>query len=155
MKTLSTDHLIADFDEQRRILHVAYKKRIHPTTREHLDILFASFRSLLDKYIDSGRFYLIIDLTNFIVEPDLKSIFATLAREMCEKYIVPQGIARYGYQITRITIRAAYHEQMNENPNIFNSRDEAYCYIYTLIDRNRQAELALTSSTMSGNFENR
>lgn len=135
-KMLNPDCYLVNFDEERRILHVAYRYRVHPTTIEHLDIVFASFRKMLDKYTDSGRVYLIIDMTNIIVEPNLKSAYAERARPIIEKYVMPRGVARYGYQITRITVRASYREHMGESPNIFNSREEAYDYITSLIEKN-------------------
>lgn len=136
---LGPDLFVTEFDETHRILHIAYRRAIHPTTPAHLEMKFKIFRDLLDQYIPSGKIYLIIDMTNFILEPDLKTKFAELARMISHEYIMPNGIARYGFQITRITVRQSYNIYLNENPNIFNSREEAYAYIFSLIDKHRAA----------------
>ena len=127
-----------EFDEERRILHVAYRRRIHPATEKQLDKVFAYFHGLLDQYTKTGRIYLIIDMTNLIIEPELKAFYMAHAREVIDKYIMPQGVARYGFQITRITVRSGYQQYSYESPNIFNSREEAYQYIYSLIEKNEE-----------------
>jgi FMN-dependent NADH-azoreductase len=154
MLKLSPDCFITEFDPERRILHVAYRNRIHPTTKEHLDIIFGAFSDMLEEFTASGKIYLIIDMTNFIVEPDLKSVYIGNARKLLDTYVIPQGIARYGFQITRITVRAGYHQYMNDNPNIFNSRDEAYEYISSVIRKNQDAPLPAAAIT-SGDHEGR
>lgn len=149
------DIVITEFDEARRILHLAYRKKFHPTTKEHLDLLFASFRQLLDTYIGSGRIYLIVDMTNFIVEPELKAVYASHARAVSEKYIMPHGIARYGFQITRITVRAGYEAYITDSPNIFNSREEAFEYINSLIEKNSKESPTPAVSMTSGDCAER
>ncbi len=141
------DFFETEFDEARRILHFAYKRTIHPTTPEHLEMKFLALRNLLDQYISSGRIYLIIDMANFILEPELKTKYAELVRGIRDTYIMPSGIARYGFQITRITVRQGYNIYLGESPNIFNSRGEAYAYINSLIDRHREAGTTTDSST--------
>lgn len=140
------DFFDIEFDEAHRILHLAYRRTIHPTTTAHLEMKFDALRKVLDHYISSGRIYLIINMTNFILEPDLKAKYAELARGIRDKYIMPGGIARYGFQITRITVRQGYNTYLGESPNIFNSRGEAYTYIHALIDRNRQAGITTDSA---------
>ncbi len=148
------DYLITEFDPRLRILHVAYRKRVHPTTKEHLDIIFDTFRKKLDQYLDSGRIHLVIDMTNFIIEPDLRLDYVSHAQDITAKYIIPNGIARYGFQITRITVRACYDQYMVDNPNIFNSRDEAYQHIYSLIEKNQNIEKSAAVSTPNANSSN-
>jgi hypothetical protein len=143
---LGPEIFVTEFDEAHRILHMAYKRTIHPTTPAHLEMKFKIFRDILDQYIPSGKIYLIIDMTNFILEPDLKTKFAELARVIRDEYVMPDGIARYGFQITRITVRQSYNIYLNENPNIFNSRQEAYDYIYSLIDKHRAAGMTTEAS---------
>ena len=133
MERFAANHMIAEFDEADRIVHLSSGKPRRMTTGEHLEQAFAYLRSILDRYIDKGRVYLIIDMSNIIIEPDLKSMYATRAHAISEKYIMPHGIARYGYQITRVTVRTGYTDHLREEPNIFNSREEAYAYIRGLI----------------------
>ena len=149
------DIFVTEFDEQSRILHVAYRRRVHPVKEEHLDKAFADFRELLDVYAQSGRIYLIIDMTNLIIEPEMKAPYVAHARALAEKYIMPRGIARYGYQITRITVRAGYQQYMDESPNIFNSREEAFKYIYSLIEKNESLPQEPPVRALSEDFADR
>jgi hypothetical protein len=140
------DFFETEFDEVHRILHLAYKRTVHPTTPAHLEMKFNALRKVLDQYISSGRIYLIIDMSNLILEPDLKMKYVELARGIRDTYIMPGGIARYGFQITRITVRQGYNTYLGESPNIFNSRGEAYAYIHSLINRHRKAGITTDSS---------
>lgn len=140
------DYFVTEFDEARRILHLAYKQTVHPTTPVHLEMKFTALRTVLDQCISTGRIYLIINMTNFILEPELKAKYAELVRGIRDTYIMPNGIARYGFQITRITVRQGYNTYLGENPNIFNSRGEAYAYIYSLISRHKKAGITTDSS---------
>jgi hypothetical protein len=133
MERFAPNNMIVEFDEADRIVHLSVRKPRRMTTGEHLEQSFANLRSILDEYIAEGRVYLIIDMSNIIIEPDLKSMYATQAHAISEKYIMPHGIARYGYQITRVTVRTGYTDHLQEEPNIFNSREEAYAYIRGLI----------------------
>jgi hypothetical protein len=125
---------IADFDDQNRILHLSHTKKIHLRTKTALDSFFEQFTQLLDKYIDSGRVYLIINMSNLVIEQDLAPIYARHAKKIARTYIYLNGIARYGYVITRVMVKRGYSEYLNENPNIFNSREEAEEYITDLIN---------------------
>ena len=131
-------YIAVDFNRERLILHVHYMRRIHLNTPEQAHAHFRKFHAALSPFLASGRFYLIINMSNLIIEPELTSVYARHAREVQDMYIKPNGIARYGFQITRVTVRRGYKEYLGECPNIFNTRDEAYNYIKVLID-NAQA----------------
>ena len=134
-KTPKIEQIAVDFDERHRILHVASRVIIHPASPEHLDIVFAAFKRMLDKFTAAGRVYLIIDMSNIIIEPELRALYSDHVRDIYQKYVYPHGVARYGYQITRITVRSGHGTYLKENPNIFNSRDEAEKYIHSIIKR--------------------
>jgi len=142
------DYLDLEFDQTRRILHIGFKSRIHPTTKEQLDRKFAVLGEILGPYTKSGRVYLIINMSNVIFEPELKTAYVANAQAIQDKYIMPDGIARYGFQITRITVRQGYAEQSGEDPHIFNSREEAFAYIEALIERHQSAGIPPTAVTM-------
>jgi hypothetical protein len=127
--------LALEFDELRRILHVSAREIVHIRTQAQVRTHFSSVMAMLDGYTQSGRVYLIIDMSNVIIDPELTGIYARYAREVGDKYIFPNGIARYGYQITRVTVRRGYEEYLAESPNLFNSRDEADTYISGLIEK--------------------
>jgi hypothetical protein len=145
------DYLVTEFDEKRRILHISYRRKIHPVTDAHVEMKFRALRRILDRLTRSGRVYLIIDMSNFILEPELKAFYGEQARRIRDLYIMPNGIARYGFQITRITVRRGYAEYLGEDPNIFNSREEAFAYIYALIEEHKRAGIGIPAATFAGN----
>ena len=142
------DYFDLEFDPVRRILHIGFKSRIHPTTKEQLGRKFAVLGEILDPYTKSERLYLIINMSNVIFEPELKTAYVAHARAIQDKYVMPDGIARYGFQITRITVRQGYAEQSGEDPHIFNSREEAFGYIESLIERHKSAGILPAAVTM-------
>ncbi len=129
------DHLNLTFDDSRRILHLGYKEPFHIATEIDLKATMTAFDSLLCQLSVEGRIYLIIDMSNLIIEPELSEAYAHYVRHITETHVMPGGIARHGYQITRITVRRGYAEYLDDSPNIFGSREEAYEYIYSLIAR--------------------
>lgn len=131
----------AEFDPVTRILHVSYTRRIRPGNVEQLNAHFANFEVMVEKYARDGRIYLIIDMSNLIFEPEFQAEYAAHARKISEVYCLPNGIARYGYQITRITVRSSYDKYIGGNPNIFNSREEAFVYIRAQIEKAKVASL--------------
>lgn len=119
-------------------MYIASAIRIHLKTKKQIDNYFALNVKIMDQYIVDGRFYLIVDMSNLIIEPELTDIYAKHAGAICEKYIFPDGVARYGFEITRVTVRRGHEEYLNKDPNIFNSRQDAYVYINSLIEQKQQ-----------------
>ena len=128
-----SDSFIMTFDDSRRILHLGIGQRIQISTAAQLESAITALDTVLRRISAEGRIYLIIDMSNLIIEPELSEAYANHARRITETHVLPGGIARYGYQITRVTVRRGYAEYLDDNPNIFSSREEAYDYIYSLI----------------------
>lgn len=139
--------LHAEFDEKNRILHVEYLERVHIRTGAQIDDIFSNIDEKLAGLCSSGRIYLIINMTNLVIEPSLTGHYARHARAICNKYILPDGVARYGYQITRITVKRGYDEYLGTNPNIFNSREEAFRYIHAVREKNERMQAAMQTPT--------
>jgi len=129
------DYFDLTFDDNRRILHLGYKERYHIATEIDLKTTMTAFDSMLHQLSAQGRIYLIVDMSNLIIEPELSEAYARFVQHITETHVMPGGIARYGYQITRVTVRLGYAEYLDDSPNIFGSREEAYDYIYSLIAR--------------------
>lgn len=130
------EYFIVDFDESRRIMYLAYERRIHLKTKSQLDQSFELFQSICDRYYSQKKFYLIIDMSNVVIEPELTAVYAKNAKKIIEKYIFPGGVARFGHQITRLTVRRAYADYLTEKPQIFSTRGEACAYIDEVIVAN-------------------
>ena len=141
-----SEYFVVDFDESRRIMHLAYARRIRLQTKHHVDQSFALFQTVCERYYSQGRFYLIIDISNLVIEPELTAVYAKNVKKILDKYILPRGVARYGHQITRLTIRRAYSDYLGENPQIFATRGEACAYIDEVINANRD-ELSVGDPT--------
>lgn len=127
-----------EFDDADRILHMAPKDSVHMATEQQLTNIMDAFGEYLVRYRDAGPIHIIIDMTHLIIEPELSGAYGRLAGRIGEVYAFPGGIARYGHQITRITVRRGYMEQSGADPNLFGTRSEAEAYIRSLIAR-RQA----------------
>ena len=126
------------FDESLHIMQLGYDKPVHLRTKNQLVVFFDTFRTICDRYKSSGRFYLIINMTNLVIEPELCCIYAQNAKSIIDNYIIPDGVARYGHQITRLTVRRAYSDHLGEDPHIFSSFAEASAHIQNLISKNKQ-----------------
>ena len=134
---LDRNDLIAEFDEDKRILHLTGHNQIRITTSEEIKKAFGVAEELLIKYTSEERCYLIIDLGKIIISPNLISEYVELSRPFLEKYLYPKGVARYGYQVTRLTVRLSHEKFPEIEPNMFASKVEASEYIHTLIEKNK------------------
>lgn len=128
-----------EFTGDTRILQMAPKDSIYIRTERHLKEIMGAFAKYLDRYLASGRIYIIIDMNHLIIEPQLSRLYGLLAGQIADTYVFPGGIARHGHRITRITVRRGYMDQLGRDPNLFGTRAEAEAYIRCLIAR-RQTE---------------
>jgi hypothetical protein len=135
-----TDHLRFEFDEGDRILYLMGTSFVGITTEERLIAVMEAIRTEMERHGRSGRMYMIIDVTNLIIPPELSRLYGRLAAEVYNTYAFSNGIARFGHQITRVAVRRGYMDYMDDEPNLFGTRTEAENYIRALIARN-QVEL--------------
>jgi hypothetical protein len=132
------DLLEIDFDADNKIVHLSFRQRIDLMTSDQVDQFYGMLLGLLDRKKDRGRIYLIIDMSNLLIDPALADTYARNVKKISDQYIFPGGIARYGFKITRVTVRRGYTDHLKENPNIFQSRLEAEEYIKSLIAKTNQ-----------------
>lgn len=81
---------------------------------------------------------MVTNLGKLSFEPSLSKLYAAKSRHLLDKYIYPNGIARYGFEISRITVRHGFRDFLHLEPNIFTTRQEAFAYIYGLIRQNEK-----------------
>ena len=127
------DNIIVEFDDDKRILHLSAHSAIAVRTKEELKELCTAVHSLLDGYLPSGRIYLTVNLSKFIIDPKLANDYSRLIGEIYDKYIYPRGLVRYGYQITRLTIQLGHGKYMEKYPDLFGTRKAALEYLENLI----------------------
>ena len=126
-----------EFDPEIRLMEVSYRDKVYISNEQQLRNMFINFGYLIEQYAGNEKLYLLIDVNNLIIEPVLSDIYGELAGSVCEKFVYPRGAARYGYQITRLTVRQGYMDQVKEDPNLFGTYNEARKYLESLMDENR------------------
>jgi len=129
------EKLIGEFDDEKRILHLSAKEVIHVDTKDQLEELCSAVFGKLEKHISTDRCYMIVDLSKFIIEPELADYYAEKIQTIAQNCLYPNGLARHGYQITRMTVRLGYKENIAGDPNLFDSKRSAYDFIDHLIEQ--------------------
>ncbi len=127
------NNMIIEFDPETRILHLSARERIDIREECELNGLCSQVNDLIENLVDSDRIYLIVDLGKLIIDPGLAHQYGVKISKIFEKYIYPNGLVRYGMQITRITIKVGQAESMKSIPLPFKTKDEAFNYIRNLI----------------------
>lgn len=137
------DDLITEFDPEKRILHLSAKRVLRITDEERLTALCGAVQDVLER-CRPGRCYLIVDLAKFSIDPKLSALYTDKILAICETYLFPGGIARYGYQITRVTIKIGSRERPESDTHLFGSKAEAFAYIHRLIRENAASGIPST-----------
>ena len=135
---LNLADLVGEYDENFRILHLTAKKPIRCTTREHGYALAGAVKELLARHLQGQRGYMITDYSKIIIEPLYVDEYANQIKDIVQTYLHPDGLARYGYEITRVTAQLSHSLYLASPPNLFNTREEAYQYIRCLIARQKE-----------------
>ena len=127
--------LVGEFDEQYRIVHLTAKRPVHVTTLEQGKILSQAVNEILTQFLAGRRGYLITDYSKIIIEPEKIDEYAAVIKQLIDTYLYPGGLARYGFEITRVTARLGHAAYLGGSPNLFNSRKEAVEYIRSLVEQ--------------------
>jgi len=125
------DKIIAEFDSKRRIVHLTAESEIRFNEPEDLLILYKDACEILERYTGDGPVYLLVDLARFIVDPSLFGFYAEKSAKLKEKFLYPEGMAGYGFQITRVTVQLSYGD-CDKRPPLFKTRREAEEYLENL-----------------------
>jgi len=125
--------IIGEFDSQKRIFHLTAKNKIRVMDMEQLDELCMAVQTLLKKNAGSDRCYMIVDISKIIIDPSLAEPYGRKIRQIAQSCLYPDGLARYGFQITRLTVRLSDNENNNFHQNLFSTRKEAFDYINKII----------------------
>jgi hypothetical protein len=76
---------------------------------------------------------MVVDLAKFAIDPDLADIYMQKIGMLFQTYLYPNGLARYGYQITRVTIMMGKDSDPTSAEGLFANRFQAYRYIHRQI----------------------
>jgi hypothetical protein len=127
-----------EFDKENKILHLSAKETIVIKTQTELNTLCADVHSILGKHCSDSRGYMIVNLVAFSIEPMLAESYGKKIMNISEKFLFPGGLVRYGYQITRMTIRMSSDTKETGDPFLFHTRREAENHIFGIIEKQRK-----------------
>lgn len=134
------EEVIGKFDPETRIVHLTARSRIQPADLAEGKLLGEAVKAIVKRFLSDGRGYLMTDYTNIIIEPKEVEEYSRIIKELMDEYLYPGGIARYGFEISRINAQLAHQEYLGGNPNLFDTREAALAYLKGLIARNRAAQ---------------
>ena len=120
---------VYEFDAERRILHVTAEDPIPVRSVADVDEMFRLLRAKLDEVASEERCYILVNISAFLIDQSLAAVYAEHVAHIHERYAYPHGIVRYGFEMTRITVRMGYEHHLRQSPNLFASRREAMDYI--------------------------
>jgi len=129
---LNTEDMVFEFDPDTRIVHLTATKPVHVRTEEDGRQMVRAVFDGLNSYLFDGRGFLVSNYNKIIIEPDLLKMYAEAFELFFDKYLYPNGVARYGFEITRITAKLGHLEYLGGSPNLFESKEEAINFIKTL-----------------------
>lgn len=132
---LEIEVLKGEFDENRQVLHVSAERPAHIQNAHQLNKVCDDVCEMLEKYTSDGRCYLLVDMSTLVIEPELVDEYGRKVKKIAKQYLLPNGLLRYGFQITRVTATLAHQKQQIDDPLFFRSKDEALDYIDNLSKR--------------------
>ncbi len=132
------DMLITDFDKEHRILHLSATETVDVRTEDDLGELCEAVQEAIQA-LGPERCYMIVDLSKIAIDPELAPAYGDKVEGMCEACLYPHGLARYGYRITRVTIRLSGRAIDASDETLFKTEDEARQYIHKQIRRREDA----------------
>jgi hypothetical protein len=132
------NEIVGEFDSRNRIIHLTAKSRLVIDSKTDLDKAFAATKAILEEYCKDGRCYMVVDMSRFVFDPSIADEYRANMKETCSKYIFPNGVARYGYEITRVTVMLGHAGSEGVAPNLFATKKDAYEFIEKLIEKNRE-----------------
>ena len=133
---MNLNDIIIDYDPAGRVFHLTARHKIRISTTPELHALCHRVQEAFQEHAEGGRSYLIVDMSRIAIDDHLANEYARHVQLLLSLWIHPNGIARYGFEITRITAMEGHRHMTDEkDPHLFATRDEAYAYILGLIRR--------------------
>lgn len=140
------DDVITEFDEKRRIFHLTSKRPLNIKANIELTDLCNLVKSRLSEYAAEERCYMIVDVNKIVIDPMLTSEYMQKLKILIDHFLYPEGLARYGYQITRVTATIGHQRYFQNNPNLFRNKAEAMAFIEGLIKSRQQGKQHSTAA---------
>jgi hypothetical protein len=132
---IELDILKGEFDESRRVLHLTAERPAHIRNTVQLEKVCDDVCRLLEQHTVTGRCYMLVDTSMIEIIPEMAEEHIVKMNNICEKYLLPDGLLRYGSQITGITAKVTHEMQNLDDQLLFRSKAEALEYIDNLQKR--------------------
>lgn len=129
-------NLEIEFDTGSRILHLSARRPVVLANSAQMDLQREAVEQVL-RQSGPEPVYVMVHLPRFIIDPGLAPVYASRIVKTIQKYAHAGGIARYGLNMTRVTVKMAYSSILNQEPNLFATRSEAEAYIHGIVAGNR------------------
>lgn len=139
---LNIEEMVAEFDEQYRIVHQTADRPLYFRTMEEGELLARATDKNLSRFLGNERGYLVTNISRIVIDPAVVDLYAERINTFLARYLQPHGIARYGYAIGRVTVRMAHESNRLEDLNMFATKEEAFAFIRGLEVRRLELEQA-------------
>ncbi len=130
---MQIDDVIIEYDRPRRIVHVTARRKVAITTGVELTAVCELVQKSLREVCGSELGYMIVDISRIAIDPSLVHLYTQHLGSLIGACIHHDGIARYGYEITRLTARHGHRDLPDKDPHLFGAKAEAFDYIHRLI----------------------
>ena len=121
--------IISEFDPIRRVLHVSAERPVLVDDECALDEILNRVKHDLVESSGDGRCYLMLDISRIVVEPKLAGRFFMRLRQLRDDYLYPDGLVRYGLQISGRLVRIDRSKPDPDYPALVRTSHEARRYI--------------------------
>lgn len=133
--------LSLEYDPGTRIAELSAKKVLEINTADKLETLCNETGKLLFEATKGERCYMAVDISKIAIEPGLSLEYSKKIKFLRENFLYPDGLVRYGFEITRITIKLAGLKS-GELPILFNKREEAIIYLQELSEKHKEGAVS-------------
>lgn len=120
---------IIEFDAATNTLHLSATELMQVTTKEQLGALCNIVSEALREHTAGSRCFLLVDISKIAIEPELAEPYSEKIGTLCERYLLPDGLVRYGSEITRVTAQIGHEAFQLDTPNLFRTKIEALKYL--------------------------
>lgn len=124
--------VVFNYDPETAIAELSSRETIRVETPEMLNMMCSYVNNLLDGLPGTGPYYLAVDVSKIAIDPGLTDKYQEKIIKIGEKFLYPNGLARYGYEITRVTIQLMNHKLGYQFGRLFYSRKDAMAYLECL-----------------------
>ena len=120
---------IVDYDPEKRILHITAEQKIIVSDEKTLNEMCNFVCSFLTENGKGERSYMIVDISKIVIDPDLAPEYSEHIKKLLDKLLYPEGLVRYGLEITRLTARLGHARNRDKEPLFFHTKDEAFAFV--------------------------